>query len=99
MFIVPGFRGEGAHVQCGIPEVGLKDQSGHEALVPVLGVVNGAMGSGGRSSSSTRSGSSRFGGVSIWSPPTSDSSRVVSSQARVSCGHKPDEIVGCQISK
>ena len=41
MFIVPGFRGEGAHVQCGIPEVGLKDQSGHEALVPVLGVVMG----------------------------------------------------------
>ena len=26
-------------VQCGVPEVGLSDRSGHEALVPVLGMV------------------------------------------------------------
>ena len=41
MFVVPDCRGEGARVQCGVPVVGLNDWSGHEALVPVLGVVAG----------------------------------------------------------
>ena len=38
-FFVPGCWGEGACVQCGVPVVGLIDRLGHEALVPVLGVV------------------------------------------------------------
>ena len=44
MFIVLDFRVEGAHVQCGVLEVGLKDRSGHEALEPVLGAVVGPWG-------------------------------------------------------
>ena len=35
-FFVPGCRGEGAHVQCGVPVVRLNDRPGHEALLPVL---------------------------------------------------------------
>ena len=40
-FVVPDCWFEGEHVQCGVHEVGLSDQPGHEALVPVLGVVTG----------------------------------------------------------
>ena len=35
MLFVPGYRGEGVHVQCGVPVVGLIDRIGHKALVPV----------------------------------------------------------------
>ena len=44
LYRVFGARGEGAHVQCGVLEVGLKDRSGHEALEPVLGMVMGPWG-------------------------------------------------------
>ena len=91
MFAVLDFWVEGVRIQCGVPEVGLSDQPGHEALVPVLGTVMGPWEVVGGQRCPAQSGTWRFSGVWISSPPTSNSVQYVLSWAGISSS-------GCQIS-
>ena len=63
-------------------------------LCACAGAGHRAIGNGGRSASSSSSGTSKFSGVWISSPPTSDSVQIVSLQAGISSGREPEAIVG-----
>ena len=94
-----GFSGQGGCGTMWCPSGGMKRPLRLIGICGHAGAGRSAIGSGGRSSSSTRSESTLFSGVSIWSPPISDLTRVVLLWARVSSGHGPDEIVGLAPNK